>query len=142
MMKSWTKSELALSVLAALVAMVAARFLGPLLGQLLSDSGLLSFYLMFLVSALVMAPPFFCWARCGRRIWPWALVLAAFLGLLFLLSRNLSAAAHLIAAFTDFYDMESTSFYLLAALLICGGMLAGVGLAAILARIFPKNTST
>lgn len=141
MMKSWTKRERLLSVLAALAAVVSFFAASPLLGRLLAGNALLCLYFLFWIAALVMALPFFHWARRGRRLWRWALVLAAFLGLLFLMSRNLSAAAYLIAAFTDFYDMESTGFYLLFAMLCCGGMLAGVVLAAILAHIFPKNTS-
>lgn len=142
-MKSWTKSELVLSVLAALAAMAAARYLAPPLGRLLSNrlfnSALISMFLMVLLPVPVMGIPFFRWGRRGRRIWPWALFLAVCLGLLFLLIRNLSAAAHLVAVFTDFYDMESTAFYLLFALLICGGMLAGVLIGALLSRLFPKR---
>ena len=141
MMRTWTKRERLLSVLAALAAAVAFFAASPLLGRLLAGNALLCLYILFWIAALVMAIPFFHWARRGRRLWLWALALAACLGLLFLLSRNLSAAAHLIAVFTDFYDMESTGFYLLFAMLCCGGMLAGVGLATILAHIFPKNTS-
>lgn len=138
-MKSWTKQELALSVLTALAAVICFFAASPLLGRLLPGNTLACLFFLFWISALVMGTPFFYWARRGRRIWPWALVLAAFLGLLFLLSWNLSAAAHLIAAFTDFYDMESTGFYLLFAMLCCGGMLTGVALAALSSWIVQKS---
>ena len=74
----------------------------------------------------------------GRAIWPWILVLTICLGLLFLLSRNLDTAAHLVAVFTDFYDTESTAFLLLFAMLTCGGMLFGVLLAAAVAWVLRK----
>lgn len=135
----WTKSELALSVLAALAAILAGRFLGPLLGQLLSSSALLSLFLMFLFPIPVMALPFFHWDRRGKPIWPWVAVLIVCLGVIVLLTRNLPVAARIIAVFTDFYDLESTGFYLLFALLICGGMLVGVLVGALLARLFPKE---
>lgn len=135
----WTKSELALSVLAALAAILAGRFLGPLLGQLLSSSALLSLFLMFLFPIPVMALPFFHWDRRGKPIWPWVAVLIVCLGVIVLLTRNLPVAARIIAVFTDFYDLESTGFYLLFALLICGGMLVGVLAGALLARLFPKE---
>ena len=82
--------------------------------------------------------PFFLWARKGRRVWPWILVLTICLRLLFLLSRNLDTAAHLVAVFTDFYDTESTAFLLLFAMLTCGGMLFGVLLAAAVAWVLRK----
>lgn len=135
----WTKSELALSVLAALAAILAGRFLGPLLGQLLSSSALPSLFLMFLFPIPVMALPFFHWDRRGKPIWPWVTVLIVCLGVIVLLTRNLPVAARIIAVFTDFYDLESTGFYLLFALLICGGMLVGVLVGALLARLFPKE---
>ena len=115
----WTKSELALSVLAALAAILAGRFLGPWLGQLLSSNVMLSFFLMFLFPVPVMALPFFHWDRRGKPIWPWVAVLIVCLGVIVLLTRNLPVAARIIAVFTDFYDLESTGFYLLFALLIC-----------------------
>lgn len=135
----WTKSELALSVITVLAAIAAGRFLGPLLGQLLSSNVMLSFFLMFLLPIPVMALPFFHWDRRGKPIWPWVAVLILCLGAIVLLSRNLPVAARIIAVFTDYYDFESTGFYLLFALLICGGMLVGVLVGALLARLFPKE---
>ena len=138
-MKSWSKWELVLSMLVVLAAVIAPYVVAQFLGRLLPGSATL--FLLFLyawVAALVMGTPFFLWARQGRRIWPWVLVLAACLGLLFLLSRNLSTAAHLVAIFTDFYDTESTAFLLLFAMLTCGGMLFGVALAAAVAWVLRK----
>lgn len=135
----WTKSELALSVITAVVAIAAGRFLGPWLGQLLSSNVMLSFFLMFLFPIPVMALPFFHWDRRGKPIWAWIAVLIVCLGAIVLLTRNLPVAARMIAVFTDFYDLESTGFYLIFALLICGGMLVGVLVGALLARLFPKE---
>ncbi|MBS6354663.1 hypothetical protein, partial [Oscillibacter sp.] len=112
---------------------------GRLLGRVLPGSAtLLLLFLYAWVAALVMGTPFFLWARRGRRVWPWILVLTICLGLLFLLIRNLNTAAHLVAVFTDFYDTESTAFLLLFAMLTCGGMLFGVVLAAIVAWVLHK----
>ena len=138
-MKSWSKWELVLSMLVVLAAVIAPYVVAQFLGRLLPGSATL--FLLFLyawVAALVMGTPFFLWARQGRRVWPWILVLTICLGLLFLLIRNLNTAAHLVAAFTDFYDTESTAFLLLFAMLTCGGMLFGVLLAAIVAWVLRK----
>ena len=138
-MRSWSKRELGLSALVVLAAVIAPYVVARFLGRLLPGSATL--FLLFLcswVAALVMGTPFFLWARQGRRIWPWALALAVCLGLLFLLSRSLSTAAHLVAIFTDFYDTESTAFLLLFAMLTCGGMLFGVALAAAVAWVLRK----
>ena len=61
------------------------------------------------------------------------------LGAVVLLSRNLPAATRITAEFTDFYDFESTGFFLLSALLMVGGMLAGVLLGSLLARLSPQK---
>lgn len=145
--KTWAKRELALSVLAALAAIMAGRFLGPLLGaaleplpgHLFPSDTLFSMFLMFFLPIPVMGVPFFRWARRGRRVWLWAAGLALCLGAVVLLSRDLPAAARIIAVFTDFYDLESTGFYLLFTLLTGGGMLLGVLLGALLAKLFPQK---
>lgn len=141
-MKSWSKRELALAVLVVLAAIFVPYAAVPLLArleQLLSSSATpLILFLYAWISALVTGMPFFLWARKGRRVWPWILVLTICLGLLFLLSRNLDTAAHLVAVFTDFYDTESTAFLLLFAMLTCGGMLFGALLAAAVAWVLRK----
>ena len=141
-MKSWSKRELALAVLVVLAAIFVPYAAVPLLArleQLLSSSATpLILFLYAWISALVTGMPFFLWARKGRRVWPWILVLTICLGLLFLLSRNLDTAAHLVAVFTDFYDTESTAFLLLFAMLTCGGMLFGVLLVAAVAWVLRK----
>lgn len=141
-MKSWSKRELALAVLVVLAAIFVPYAAVPLLArleQLLSSSATpLILFLYAWISALVTGMPFFLWARKGRRVWPWILVLTICLGLLFLLSRNLDTAAHLVAVFTDFYDTESTAFLLLFAMLACGGMLLGVLLAVAVAWVLRK----
>ena len=120
-MKSWSQRELALAVLVVLAAIFVPYAAVPLLArleQLLSSSATpLILFLYAWISALVTGMPFFLWARKGRRVWPWILILTICLGLLFLLSRNLDTAAHLVAVFTDFYDTESTAFLLLFAML-------------------------
>lgn len=141
-MKSWSQRELALAVLVVLAAIFVPYAAVPLLArleQLLSSSATpLILFLYAWISALVTGMPFFLWARKGRRVWPWILVLTICLGLLFLLSRNLDTAAHLVAVFTDFYDTESTASLLLFAMLTCGGMLFGGLLAAAVAWVLRK----
>ena len=141
-MKSWSQRELALAVLVVLAAIFVPYAAVPLLArleQLLSSSATpLILFLYAWISALVTGMPFFLWARKGRRVWPWILILTICLGLLFLLSRNLDTAAHLVAVFTDFYDSESTAFLLLFAMLACGGMLFGVLLAVDVAWVLRK----
>ena len=141
-MKSWSQRELALAVLVVLAAIFVPYAAVPLLArleQLLSSSATpLILFLYAWISALVTGMPFFLWARKGRRVWPWILILTICLGLLFLLSRNLDTAAHLVAVFTGFYDTESTAFLLLFAMLTCGGMLLGVALAAAVAWVLHK----
>ena len=89
-MKSWSQRELALAVLVVLAAIFVPYAAVPLLArleQLLSSSATpLILFLYAWISALVMGTPFFLWARRGRRVWPWILVLTICLGLLFLLS--------------------------------------------------------
>ena len=63
------------------------------------------------------------------------------LGAVVLLSRNLPAATRITAVFTDFYDFESTGFFLLSALLMVGGMLPGALLGALLARLSPPKSA-
>ena len=109
--------------------------------SLIIGFALFSMFLMFLLPILVMGVPFFRWARRGRRLWPWAAGLALCLGAVVLLSRNLPVAARMVAVFTDFYDYESTGFYLLFTLLIGGGMMAGVLLGGFLARLFPHKSA-
>lgn len=141
-MKSWSQRELALAVLVVLAAIFVPYAAVPLLArleQLLSSSATpLILFLYAWISALVTGMPFFLWARKGRRVWPWILILTICLGLLFLLSRNLDTAAHLVAVFTDFYDTESTAFLLLFAMLACSGMLFGVLLAVAVAWVLRK----
>ena len=129
-MKSWSQRELALAVLVVLAAIFVPYAAVPLLArleQLLSSSATpLILFLYAWISALVTGMPFFLWARKGRRVWPWILILTICLGLLFLLSRNLDTAA------------ESTAFLLLFAMLACGGMLFGVLLAVAVAWVLRK----
>ena len=126
-MKSWSQRELALAVLVVLAAIFVPYAAVPLLArleQLLSSSATpLILFLYAWISALVTGMPFFLWARKGRRVWPWILILTICLGLLFLLSRNLDTAAHLVAVF---------------AMLACGGMLFGVLLAVAVAWVLRK----
>ena len=87
--KSWSKRELALGVLVIFAAPAVPYVIFRLLGDLLSLSlrtipligTLPSLFLYACIAALVAGVPFFLWARWGRRLWPWALVLVACLGL-------------------------------------------------------------
>ncbi|WP_300135510.1 hypothetical protein, partial [uncultured Oscillibacter sp.] len=107
-MKGWAPRELALGVLvifaAPAVPYVTFRLLGDLMslffGTVPLISTLLSLFLYSCISALVTGGPFFLWARRGRRIWPWILVLAVCLGLLFLSALNSNTTFHLVAVVT------------------------------------------
>ena len=138
-MRSWPWRDLILSVLTAAAAVAAFFAAAPLLGSLRLFPTIPSLVILFWIPILVMAGPFFHWVRRGRRPRIWILVLAACLGVVLLLMADLSTAARLVAVVTDFYDMESTGFLLLFALLCCGGMLVGVLIGAFLGRMFPKR---
>ena len=76
MRKAWVKKQLALSLLAALAAIAAGRFPGPLPGspleplpgRLFPSNTLFSMFLMCFLPILVMGVPFFRCARRGRRV--------------------------------------------------------------------------
>ena len=134
-MKSWSKRELALAVLVVLAAVIAPYVVTRSLGRLLPGSATL--FLLFLyawVAALVMGVPFFFWARKGRRVWPWILVLAVCLGLFVLWGMNLN----LMADITGYYNTEATAFRLIYLIVCYIGMLLGVALAAAVAWVLHK----
>ena len=145
-MKSWTKWELVFSALVVLAAVVAPYVIARSLGDLMSlffgtaslISTLLSLFLYAWVSALVTGVPFFLWARRGRNIWPWVLVLAACLGLLLLLTMNPNTTAHLVASITGYHNSEYIGFLLLYLIVCYVGMLVAVVLAAIVAWVLRK----
>ena len=141
-MKSWSKRELALAVLVVLAAPVVPYVIFRLLGDLLSFSlrtipliGTLPSLLLYVcISALVTGVPFFLWARKGRRLWPWVLVLVICLGLFVLWGMNLN----LMADITGYYNTEATAFHLIYLIVCYAGMLAAVVLAAAVAWVLHK----
>ena len=141
-MKSWSQRELALAVLVALAApavpYVIFRLLWDLqshfLGTVPSIGTLPSLFLYACISALVTGVPFFLWARRGRRVWPWILVLAVCLGLFVLWGMNLN----LMADITGYYNTEATAFRLIYLIVCYIGMLLGVALAAAVAWVLRK----
>lgn len=141
-MKSWSKRELALAVLvifaAPAVPYVTFRLLGDLLALSLRSLPIIgtipSLLLYTCISALVTGVPFFLWARRGRRVWPWILVLAVCLGLFVLWGMNLN----LMADITGYYNTEATAFRLIYLIVCYIGMLLGVALAAAVAWVLRK----
>ena len=141
-MKSWSQRELALAVLVVFAApaipYVTFRLLGDLMslffGTVSLISTLLSLFLYAWVSALVTGVPFFLWARRGRRVWPWILVLAVCLGLFVLWGMNLN----LMADITGYYNTEATAFRLIYLIVCYIGMLLGVALTAAVAWVLHK----
>ena len=134
-MKSWSKRELALAVLVVLAAVIAPYVVTRSLGRLLPGS--VTLFLLFLyawVAALVTGVPFFLWARRGRRVWPWILVLAVCLGLFVLWGMNLN----LMADITGYYNTEATAFRLIYLIVCYIGMLLGVALTAAVAWVLHK----
>ena len=134
-MKSWSKRELALAVLVIFAAVIAPYVVTRSLGRLLPGSATL--FLLFLyawVAALVMGVAFFFWARKGRRVWPWILVLAVCLGLFVLWGMNLN----LMADITGYYNTEATAFRLIYLIVCYIGMLAAAVLAAAVAWVLRK----
>ena len=134
-MKSWSKRELALAVLVIFAAVIAPYVVTRSLGRLLPGSATL--FLLFLyawVVALVMGVAFFFWARKGRRVWPWILVLAVCLGLFVLWGMNLN----LMADITGYYNTEATAFRLIYLIVCYIGMLAAAVLAAAVAWVLRK----
>ena len=140
--KSWSKRELALAVLVIFAAPAAPYIIFRLWGDLMSlffgtvplISTLLSLFLYACISALVTGVPFFLWARKGRRVWPWILVLAVCLGLFVLWGMNLN----LMADITGYYNTEATAFRLIYLIVCYIGMLLGVALAAAVAWVLRK----
>ena len=145
-MKSWSKRELALAVLvifaAPAVPYVTFRLLGDLLALSLRSLPIIgtipSLLLYAGISALVTGVPFFLWARQGRRIWPWVLVLAVCLGLLLLSALNSNTTFHLVAVVTGYHNSEYIGFLLLYLIICYQGMLLGVALAAAVAWVLHK----
>ena len=145
-MKSWSKRELALGVLVIFAAPAVPYVIFRLLGDLLSLSlrtipligTLPSLFLYACIAALVAGVPFFLWARWGRRLWPWALVLVACLGLLLLSALNSNTTFHLVAAVTGYHNSEYIGFLLLYLIICYQGMLLGVALAAAVAWVLRK----
>ena len=145
--KSWPKRELALAVLVVFAAPAVPYVTFRLLGDLLSFSlrtipliGTLPSLLLYAgISALVTGVPFFLWARKGRRIWPWILVLAGWLELLLLSALNSNTTFHLVAVVTGYHNSEYVGFLLLYLIVCYIGMLAAVVLAAAVAWILRKT---
>ena len=145
-MKSWSKRELALAVLvifaAPAVPYVTFRLLGDLLPLSLRSLPIIgtipSLLLYACISALVTGVPFFLWARRGRRIWPWVLVLAVWLGLLLLSALNSNTTFHLVAAVTGYHNSEYIGFLLFYLIICYQGMLLGVALAGAVAWVLRK----
>ena len=145
-MTSWAKRELALAVLVIFAAPAVPYGAFRLLGDLLSFSlrtvpligALPSLFLYACISALVAGVPFFLWARRGRRVWPWILVLAVCLGLLLLSALNSNTTFHLVAAVTGYHNSEYIGFLLLYLIICYQGMLLGVALAAAVAWVLHK----
>lgn len=138
-MKSWSKRELALAVLVVLAAVIAPYVVTRSLGRLLPGS--VTLFLLFLyawVAALVTGVPFFLWARRGRRVWPWILVLAVWLGLILLSALNSNTTFHLVAAVTGYHNSEYIGFLLLYLIVCYIGMLAAVALATVVAWVLHK----
>ena len=144
--KSWSKRELALAVLVIFAAPAAPYIIFRLWGDLMSlffgtvplISTLLSLFLYACISALVTGVPFFLWARRGRRVWPWILVLAVWLGLLLLSALNSNTTFHLVAVVTGYHNSEYIGFLLLYLIICYQGMLLGVALAAAVAWVLRK----
>ena len=142
LMRSWTKRELALAVLVIFASPAVPYVIFRLLGDFPSFSlrtipligTLPSLFLYACISALVAGLPFFLWARRGRRLWPWILVLVICLGLFVLWGMNLN----LMADITGYYNTEATAFRLLYLIVCYAGMLAAVGLAAAVAWVLRK----
>ena len=145
-MKSWSIRELALAVLvifaAPAVPYVTFRLLGDLLALSLRSLPIIgtipSLLLYACISALVTGVPFFLWARKGRRIWPWILVLAGWLELLLLSALNSNTTVYLVASITGYHNSEYIGFLLLYLITCYIGMLAAVALAAAVAWVLRK----
>ena len=146
-MRSRSKRELALAVLVVFAAPAVPYVTFRLLGDLLSFSlrtipliGTLPSLLLYAgISALVTGVPFFLWARKGRRIWSWILVLAGWLELLLLSALNSNTTFHLVAVVTGYHNSEYVGFLLLYLIVCYIGMLAAVVLAAAVAWILRKT---
>lgn len=123
-MNGWTLKEslaVGLSFFAAVLATIAAARTVALW----TDAAISSLLALFLMPMVCGAAIAYVLKKRGRSLRVAAAALAALVLLLFVLAKNNSATTRFLSRFTGHYNLEATGFYLLFAVLICAGMLAG-----------------
>jgi len=128
-MKKWTMTDVLLLFLANLLAIFVTRVLLTCVGMFLPSN---NFYpgalTLFSVPLVFSAAAGFYLKKQGKKLRPYALTLVGLELLHIVLSQNLSFTTRIVKLFTGHYNLESTGFSLLFAIIYCAGLLAGCGL--------------
>lgn len=132
-MTKWTKNDVFLTVCTILFSTVLARLLAGFYGRRTDTAH----YLDVLILVPLVFAALLAWflKKRGRRLRVFAGLLAAVDGLLLVGATNLNATAQIIRCLTGYYNTEAAAFTLLIPLLCGWGMLAGLGLGALLANL-------
>ena len=124
-MTNWTKNDVFLSVCTILFSTVLAWLL----------AGLYSIYMLNLVPLMFTAPLAWLLKKRGKRLRFFAGTVAAFDVLLLAGVVNLNMTIQVIQTLTGYSNGEVVAFSLLLPLFCGCGILAGLGLGALVARL-------
>lgn len=132
-MTKWTKNDVFLTVCTILLSTVLARLLAGFYGRRTDTAH----YLYFLVLVPLVCTAVLAWflKKWGRRLRFFAGLLAAVDILLLAGSVHFEVTMQIVHTLTGYNNGEAVAFTLLIPLLCGWGMLAGLGLGALLARL-------
>ncbi len=132
-MVKWTKHDVFLTVCTLLFSTVLARLVAGFYGRRTDTAH----YLDFLILVPLLCTAFLAWflKKRGRRLRFFAGLLAIFDVLLLAGSVHFDVTMQIVRTLTGYNNGEAVAFTLLIPLLCGWGMLAGLGLGALLARL-------
>ena len=130
-MKDWTGKDYGFYIGGIVLTYALFRAIAMLCGSL-TVSTPVSLALMALLPCLCSALVTRRLKKQGKGVWLTLMIPAVFVLLWGVLSLDLPAAKDFVAIFTGYDDYEAAGFFLLFALLFCGGLLAGAVLGACL----------
>lgn len=132
-MTKWTRYDVFLTICTVLFSTVLAQ----LVAGFYSNYTDTPHYLDVLVLVPLTCSTLLAWflKKRGRRLRFFAVLLAAFDVLLLAGAANLNVTTQIVHILTGYYNAEAVAFSLLIPLLCGWGMLAGVGLGALLAHL-------